>query len=91
MSLDHQKHVEAHALLTLVVKDCGHCIPYRAAIESWLERNPPAAEATPAFDDLTLGPCGKLFEDDGIYRRCTQRAGHPGVHHAAYAYERVIA
>lgn len=45
MSLDHVKHVEACALLSRVIDDVGDQLPYRAAIEGWLEENRPPVEA----------------------------------------------
>lgn len=45
MSLDHQKHIEACALLQQIVEDAGDHIPYRAAVERWLEENRPEPKA----------------------------------------------
>jgi hypothetical protein len=43
--LDHEKHVEACALLQRIIDDVGPLIPYRAAVEAWLEENHPEPAA----------------------------------------------
>lgn len=48
MSALDQRHEEGHVLLSKVMEDVGHLVPYRAVVEWWLEANHPEHEASPA-------------------------------------------
>lgn len=45
MSALNQRHEEGHTLLTKVMADVGHLLPYRGLIDWWLAENHPAVDS----------------------------------------------
>lgn len=67
-----ERHEEAHALLSKVMEDVGHLVPYRAVVEWWLERHSPKPPT-----------CGALAPNIIPAHMCEREPGHTGAHRAA--------
>lgn len=59
---DRDKFEEAHALLTKVVEDVGHLLPYRSVIEWWVEANKPAStdEQIAELEAMWAAPASRI-------------------------------